>query len=463
MAKTKTLTEVASVVRHGREIVLPAEPKPMETRTAADLLYELAAQEDQTVGLAAQFTTPPYAGALALSDVLERLFGFRKNAGRRPTFVNVPVGHEQYRQAVWGAFEVPNTSIVLECNIYRTESGMVAFAVSGHCKARDQVIANELFAEVRREIKGRSIYKGKAFQIAQKGANLDLTRPDSIKFLATDATLRERLILPREVQDALEDELFTPVERYEFARDQWGVDMNRVVLLSGTYGTGKSLSGAALAAVCEENGLAFILLENVVALPAVISFCREIGLDRAVVFAEDVDRVMNGNRDGDKDTLLNLISGADKAGVELMVVLTTNDIEAIHPAMIRRFSAAIEFTLPDADCAERLVRFYGNGKVQGHLVEAPALLAGVMPALIEDTVESAKLSAIRRGDNHIIDADLVKAARKLATRQRLATREMAKPQAEQVVEQFGKLLGNGQGAALADLQNRVEEIHNQLC
>lgn len=463
MSKAKSLQQIAEVVRQGRHIVLPAEPKPLSARDASTLLARLADQEEATIAIAADFAVPPYAGALALNAVLHRLFGFalRPN-GSRMINVAVPVGPDEHKSACWGAFEVPGTTIKLGCDTTRMGNNFTAFRLYGQCEAQHQPIAEQLFAEIRKEIRESSIYRGKAIQIAQQGGNLDLTRPDSIRFMAVDPMLRDRLILNSETREAVETELFAPIEHYEFAKEVWGVKMNRVVLLSGTYGTGKSLTGAALAAVAVECGATFVLLKNVAALPGALELARVMELPRVVVFAEDVDRVMSGDRDADKDTLLNLLSGVESATTEVQVVLTTNNIESIHPAMIRRFQAVVEYQLPDAAATARLIELYGNGRV-GKLGTVPEVLAGNLPALIEATVETAKLSAIRHGREMITGDDLLYAARQLDLIARLATREVEPEPLSTALEQVGKGMLNGQTERLAQIERKVAQIWDQIC
>ena len=319
-------------------------------------------------------------------------------------------------------------------------------------------MAQQLFAEIRTEIKERSIYQGQAILLKQDGGELKLGDPDSVRFIETDPALRESLILNTETRDAIEVELMTPIEHKDYAKETWGVSMNRVVLLSGTYGTGKSMTGAALAAVTAQNGGTFILLRNVSGLPAAIDFVKVLGLQNVVIFAEDVDRVMTGERDADKDTLLNLISGAESAVTEMMIVLTTNNIETIHPAMIRRFQAVVDYGLPDEDTVRRLCYLYGYGRVQGDLVEAPKVLAGKLPALIKDCVNSAKLAAVRAKRAYITDEDLVFASKQLETRDRLSRREVKSEPLAAAMAQVGRALQNGHGEVL----DMIPEIREQV-
>lgn len=125
-----------------------------------------------------------------------------------------------------------------------------------------------------------------------------------------------------------------------------------------------------------------------------------------MIFAEDIDQVLNdpNRRDNEVNDILNVLDGIDTKGVEIITVLTTNYLEKITQAMLRpgRLDTMISVRAPDADAAQRLIRFYvGSDLAEGtNLDEASAVLAGIIPALIREVVERSKLAAIRRVGSH---------------------------------------------------------------
>jgi SpoVK/Ycf46/Vps4 family AAA+-type ATPase len=72
------------------------------------------------------------------------------------------------------------------------------------------------------------------------------------------------------------------------------VPLKRGVLLEGPYGTGKTLTAFVTAKKCVENGWTFIMLDRVAALKEALTFARMYA--PAVVFAEDIDRSVEGER-----------------------------------------------------------------------------------------------------------------------------------------------------------------------
>lgn len=71
-------------------------------------------------------------------------------------------------------------------------------------------------------------------------------------------------------------------------------------------------------------------------------------------------------------TYINTLDGVDSKKHEIMVVLTTNDKRAIHPAFVRpgRIDAVIPILPPDNDATVRLVRSYGCDAQGNSMIDA---------------------------------------------------------------------------------------------
>jgi len=120
----------------------------------------------------------------------------------------------------------------------------------------------------------------------------------------------------------------------------------------------------------------------------------------AVIFAEDIDEVLGTNaRTQQVNEVLNTIDGVDSKAHEVMVVLTTNHVENINRAMLRpgRLDDVITIRPPDASAAIRLVKQYGGALIDPSedFTGAGARLDGMIPAVIREVVERAKLGAVR--------------------------------------------------------------------
>jgi transitional endoplasmic reticulum ATPase len=98
------------------------------------------------------------------------------------------------------------------------------------------------------------------------------------------------------------------------------------------------------------------------------------------------------------DEILNTIDGLDSKNSNIILVLTTNAVDKIHPAMLRpgRLDAVIEITPPDAPAVEKLLRLYGGLAISpaADLRPVGEALAGQIPAVIAEVVKRAKLAQL---------------------------------------------------------------------
>jgi transitional endoplasmic reticulum ATPase len=118
-----------------------------------------------------------------------------------------------------------------------------------------------------------------------------------------------------------------------------------------------------------------------------------------VIFAEDIDRHVSGEeRTVEIDQILNCLDGVDTKGAELLVVFTTNNVEAINSAMMRpgRLDAVIHVTPPDAVAAGVLVENYSRGMLANDIdmTVVGEAMKGLIPAVIREAVERAKLFSV---------------------------------------------------------------------
>jgi transitional endoplasmic reticulum ATPase len=92
----------------------------------------------------------------------------------------------------------------------------------------------------------------------------------------------------------------------------------------------------------------------------------------------------------------------DSKDSEIILVLTTNEVENIHQGMLRpgRLDAVIAVERPDAEAVTRLMRLYGRGLIDEteDLTRIGMELAGSTPAVVREVVERAKLTALSLSD-----------------------------------------------------------------
>lgn len=394
-----------SIEWEGRGFVLPALPQPMGLKAAGQALLEKDKEESEPVRVSELVDAMPWDGAQAFQKAVEFLFGWGIT---RPTpgffGPNPPVlrsiktgpGVNDVIQVFWGAVEIPAAGLTLQTGVGYIDERIV-FQVTGTIPKGRRHILEGLIALTRIFARERSIYKGKAIRMwVDDEGSLEFEREP--EFLETDIRTVSQLIFPKKTHSQIHTNLFTPIMYPDVCR-QMGIPLKRTVLLGGPYGTGKTLTATAAAALAVNNGWTFIMINRVAGLQSVLDFAHRYA--PVVVFAEDIDRATSGDeRTVEIDDILNTLDGVQSKNHDIITVLTSNHAEQLNRAMVRpgRIDAVIEMELPDADAAERLIRLYGREWISANedLTEAANGLVGQIPATIREAVEKAKLTAIGR-------------------------------------------------------------------
>lgn len=397
LAKAGPVAHVAEIVHHGEKLILP---DGMEMRDAIDLLQRRHEYLQETVALSRTFDVFPWDGANAMAECMARRYGWAAGiptpgffGSKPPQMVTIDVGPRETRQIPWGRFSLPNVKGYLETGVAQKGSRYV-FKVSASVLRQDEATVNKLFQDIEDFLVTGSIYQGKAIKLRfldDNGKALEMPEP---KFLETAHITRDMLIYSRDIEESVHNNLFTPIERVLDCIEN-DISVKRGVLLGGPYGTGKTLAATVASKIAVDNGVTYIYIPRSDELALAIDFAQQYDEKAAVIFCEDIDRAVAGERTVEMDDILNILDGIDTKNSRIITVLTTNHLENINPAMLRpgRLDAVINVTPPDAEAAERLIRFYGGVAISADedLTEAAALLNGIIPAVIAETVKRAKL------------------------------------------------------------------------
>jgi transitional endoplasmic reticulum ATPase len=243
----------------------------------------------------------------------------------------------------------------------------------------------------------------------------------------TSAVSEGSLVFSDEIMCQINTNILVPIKYAARCRNH-GIPAKRGILLEGPYGTGKSLTAAMVAGVCEDNKVTFILLDRVQGLKAALQLAVRFG--RSVVFAEDIDRIAT-ERDERTNDLINTIDGVVSKSSEVMVILTSNHADKLNPVILRpgRLDAVISLKAPDAPTVKKLIRHYAKGLLEeDSTLDRPASeLDGQIPASIRECVERAKLGMIGRNADKLSDSDLHIAALSMKAHLALLNRDQVKP------------------------------------
>lgn len=322
------------------------------------------------------------------SRTVQTFFGPQKAP---PQLIDVPVNAYESIQVPWGNFVIPYLPQV-EFELGGT--GDDEFGAVGYLNAqgpkRWQDAVHGVFEMVERELRERSLYRGKAFDGRPNPQFIDLSKHDPAKMVFAEQTGTQ---LNASLWGAL-------VHRDVLARK--GIPFKRAVLLSGDFGVGKSLAINETGRVCESEEVTFILVR-----PGRDSLRDAMMTARiyqpAVVAFEDVDIITDADQDARKITeVLDLFDGIEAKSTEIMLVLTTNHKEKLHKGMLRpgRLDAIIEIGPPDAKGIQRLIEVNIGDQLSDDIDWdlVGEAMEGYLPAFVVEAAHLAvRYSIIRAG------------------------------------------------------------------
>ena len=394
---------VSDIQYSGEKLIIPAS---MTAKQAIELLQRRMKYDQEVVQEMRTFDAFPWDGAVALDAVLTKMFGWTPAEAQRgffgpipPKTISVEVGYGQVQQVPWGEFSLPHTDGGKLMSSVNQKNGRTVFQLSALVKRQDQDAIYRIFDAIEEHLHNHSIYRGKAIKIRFRDDDGDKLGMPEPSFLDTSKIDINGLIYSDSVMDAVRTSLFTPIIRTNDLIAN-GVPVKRGVLLGGTYGTGKTMAATVASRLAEDHHITYVYCPRASELADAIEFAKQYQSPACVVFCEDIDRAVNGERTVAMDDVLNIIDGIDSKKSNIITVLTTNDLDGINPAMLRpgRLDAVIEVTPPDAGAIEKLIRYYGGESIRADedLSEASKVLADqqAIPAIVAEVVNRAKLAQI---------------------------------------------------------------------
>jgi transitional endoplasmic reticulum ATPase len=469
---------VAKVVQYGEQITIPEKmtiPKAIEVLKSR---YEYLQTE---MVVSEEFDVFPWEGGLALMKALQRKYGWAQAVpipgffgATPPQMVTIDVSPTEKIDIPWGRFAIPGVKGYLQTGTTQIK-GRVGFQLTAKILRNDEEVVKQIAADIRHILATESLYAGQAIKIKFYADDGDQLGIPELTFIDTSGIKPEQLILSDDVLDSVETNLFTPITRVPDLRAN-GIPIKRGILLGGTYGTGKTLAASVASRLAVESGVMFLYVGKADELAEAVKFAQRYVKEPAVViFCEDVDRETDGDRSVELDELLNIIDGLDTKRSNIIVVLTTNNIDSIHPAMMRpgRLDAVIDVAAPDAAAVEKLLRFYGGDKIAAgtNLEKVGTVLAGCIPAVIAEVVKRAKLAELKRCNEGgkmkmLSEASLLESAKTMKRQLDLLNKDRTLPTepsfkqaiADAVVHAF-----NGGGGLTNKLTDAVaDEVQNRM-
>jgi transitional endoplasmic reticulum ATPase len=471
---------MVDIENSGTKIILPEKMTPEEGVKA---LQRKIAADETIVNVYHSIEAFPLDAAYAFKKAIDRIYGHSNPVppsffSQGTTFVAVTIGMDDHGntesvQVPWGPVNIPG--IEGELQAAADMSNGMKFIIAGKAKKKHQDAIHKLYKLTEQIVRTESIYRGKATRISFQYK--DDGRPfnpidDAPKFIDLGKVNVNQLVFPKATLRQLNAALFNPIIHADKMRAN-NVPLKRGILLAGPYGTGKTLTSNVTAKHSVNSGFTFFYLTNVVHLAECLRLAQL--YQPAVIFSEDIDRVMNGQeRTVEIDEILNTIDGVDTKNLEVITVLTTNHLEDITLPMLRpgRLDAIISLQLPDPECVVQLISMYGREHLSpdADLHRVGEMLAGQIPATIKETMDRAKVFALTRhsGDPRdtkgiVTQEDLETASEMLINQQALVKAPKEPPHPLTVgLEAMGGAMGTKLGQEVARSLDRVGEATMEI-
>ena len=404
-------TRIVSIENKGDRIILPEN---MSSTEGMYWLHRNQVENEKVIQISEEIDASPLDGAVALNNVIARRFGFTSlkevevktfmgKFTQPPQLISVEVGPGQHAQVPWGDVEIPGINGVLTTS-YMRKDGRFIFRLAAKVQRNSEAAVHEIANLVRQEIRDRSIYKSTAIRVRFRDDDGDLISNFNPlyapAFIDVSKINPEEAIYNPETDQLIKVSLHDPVIHTAQFREA-KIPLKQGVLMEGTFGTGKTMAAYNLAKIATENGWTFIYVKDIEDLSLAFDFARQ--YQPAVLFTEDIDQVVQGQRSIDMNKLMEMLDGVDSKNSEIMVLFTTNRAESIHEGFIRpgRIDTVIPVRPPTLETSVRLARLYGRGLIEAtdeqlHVALEP--IKGRNAAFVREAVERSKRFAVGRSN-----------------------------------------------------------------
>jgi hypothetical protein len=193
-----------------------------------------------------------------------------------------------------------------------------------------------------------------------KGCSFD----DTGNFIDLPSASFSDIFLPVAIREEVQKNIidYVDIEKLEIKRKN-GLPTKRGIIMVGAPGTGKTFLSRVLANTLKTTFMVVTNLRSPEDIKDVFSFAKM--FDRIIVLFEDID-IYVGNRDRDMvSTLLNMLDGLE-VNNHLIVLCTTNNIEALDIALRDRpgrFDRILYFDPPNTALKAEMLKNFCKDKI----------------------------------------------------------------------------------------------------
>lgn len=353
-------------------------------------------------------------GIYQLNRAIEEIIGVSHvQAGQKPSgggdmpinTIDIVLADGTRKKVPYGDIELPDMGEDAIIQIGYA-GGSKVLHVRGKCQFKFNSLIDAIIDRTKQLLNTDSIYRNQTFEI---NAQVNDGQPTIINL---DNIHKELMILSEETEGAL-----SPLKaRIHYAEKckQNGIPIKFGALLSGPYGTGKTLLAFKLAKEANDNNFAAIYLKSPELLADTLRMAKT--LDRnghgILVFTEDIDQVTRGERTTALQDILNTLDGGDTKDMNVIALFTTNHLELIEPTFLRgkRIGTIISMGFLDASTSEKYVSSFCKGiNLEGDFEPVYKLIgeSSIAPAFMAEIIENVKSTMVIRGDNTVSASEFI--------------------------------------------------------
>ena len=405
--------------------------------------------------------------AFHLNEAIKEVIGFSSIMGESnqsgstpPKYLDVSFSDGTKIKVPYGRIDLPAISESSYIEMAYDYSDMTMH-VRGVTQKRFLTTMDNIISLAREKVKTDSIYSGTAFSL---GSN---NQPE---FLSLDNIDKTPLILNQSTLDMLIP-VYARIEKTQELLDK-GIDIKLGVLLSGPYGTGKSLLAFKLAKKAVENNWTFIYNKdpkNTVKALEIAYMVSDSG-SGVLFFTEDIDLILSGERDTEMNEFLNLLDSGDNKNRKVISMFTTNHLEKINPTFLRgkRIGSLIEMGHLDKEASERFIRTYLKGLIpeSEDLSKALDMIEEnrIVPAFLAEICEKTKAIPIYTGDDTVTESMLIGNIKSYLHQISVLNEASKKepPKEVKVMKMLREILTEDILEQLDDIQHTVDNIYDNI-
>ena len=414
-------------------------------------------------------------GAYALSKAVEKKIGYAKQSDQKgtsgdkpPKMIDIAFADGTHTKVPFGKVQLPIFGEEAYLNMEYNHADGILY-LEGQCEQRFVNDMDDIINITKQMLATNSIYKGKAIKFV-KGRE-----PEFINVNNVD---KSPLFLTKEAKFSTQP-IEARIENTQLCIDN-GVDLKFGTILSGNYGTGKTLYAFKLAKKATDNGWMFLYVKDAKDTLEAMKVAQKYANNGKgiLLFIEDIDSVLS-KRDSYTNEISLLLDGGETKNIPVITVFTTNHIEKIDPTFLRgkRIGSIVTLTSPDVETAEEilthtLVDKFGNRLFTGNLTESAKMIADekIVPAFISEIVERVKAHMIFSGKQFCTDDDVLISIKSYKSQIEIAQlKEATKSNNEVLGEALANVVNEGiennfagQGTALDKISVSLDNIHDNI-